>query len=522
MTKNPDFLILGGGTAGCVLAGRLLELQAGSVTVVEHGGSPVGRRVRTPIAYPALFGSRWDEGLRTLPQPGLRQRKLAWPRARMLGGCSGINAMIYQRGSPSDFADWPDNWGYDHVSPAFAAVEKRLFGGDADVSLSSHSPQSLPPIHPLTERFLESASKNLPRLRPGSVETQVGCLAFRRTQVDGRRQTTFDVFLKPYRASPQLQILQASVASISIRADRAIGIEAQRSGNNFRLQANKAIILCAGTVHSPLLLMRSGIGPKDVIARMGRSLRQETPDVGANLQDHLVFPLIYRTPVGLPLPKNLTREQRLAYVLHRNGPLASNIAEAGAFLSLRSTSPREQPEIQWHFTPTHYLEYPMKTSPSPAWSLGITLLHPQSRGTIRPSPEDPFTPLLDPRYGENPDDLEQTLAGVAQARTLARSPPLAEVSEEELLPGLQCMERAKIVRSLQAYSTSIFHPVGTCAIGEGGVGVVDPRLKVRGIDNLYVADTSIIPHLPSANPQAIAMMIGYRMAEFLSTTCLGI
>ncbi len=522
MTKNPDFLILGGGTAGCVLAGRLLELQAGSVTVVEHGGSPVGRRVRTPIAYPALFGSRWDEGLRTLPQPGLRQRKLAWPRARMLGGCSGINAMIYQRGSPSDFADWPDNWGYDHVSPAFAAVEKRLFGGDADVSLSSHSPQSLPPIHPLTERFLESASKNLPRLRPGSVETQVGCLAFRRTQVDGRRQTTFDVFLKPYRASPQLQILQASVASISIRADRAIGIEAQRSGNNFRLQANKAIILCAGTVHSPLLLMRSGIGPKDVIARMGRSLRQETPDVGANLQDHLVFPLIYRTPDGLSLPKSFTREQRLAYVHRRNGPLASNIAEAGAFLSLQSTSPGGLPEIQWHFTPTHYLEYPIKTAPIPAWSLGITLLHPQSRGTILPSPEDPFTPLLDPRYAEDPIDLEKTLAGVTQARTLARSAPLAEVSEEELLPGLQCMERDRIVRSLQAYSTSIFHPVGTCAIGEGGVGAVDPYLKVHGIDNLYVADASIIPRLPSANPQAIAMMIGYRMAEFLSTPCLGL
>ncbi len=519
MRDSFDFVIVGGGTAGCVLAGRLLELRAGSVAIVEQGGEPRGPRIYRPALYPSLFGSRWDEGLETVPQANLRSRRLNWPRGKMLGGSSGMNAMIYSRGNPADFEAWPEDWSYEKNLKAFCTVEQRIFNepGNDDSGSSTLAPS----IHLLSERFLAAAEQfGLPRRSHGSIEAVVGGCQYRRTARKGRRLTTYDLFLKAKIENEDLSVFPNFTAErILMKNDQAVGVVGTDRHGRSEIRASKAVILSIGSVRSPALLLRSGIGPAEDLKDIDVEVRIELDDVGRNLQDHLVYPIIYSTSEDMAIEKEFSRTSRLQYVESRDGAIASNLAEVGAFLSLDGSGDASsaRPDVQLHFTPNHYLEYPIREKPKPAWSIGVTLLHPKSRGAVRCQRGDSNEVLIDPSCLSDPSDIARTIEAVRKAEGIARQTALQSVAGPELLPGKYGTSDFRLESSIRAYSTTIFHPVGTCSMPTStSAGVVDENLLVRGTRNLFVADASVIPNLPSANPQAVVMMLGYRTAGYLS------
>ena len=513
MSEEFDYVIVGGGTAGCVLAGELHRRQAGSIALIESGFQPMGRRIHTPALYSSLFGSHWDYHFKTIPQPSLRDRKIRWPRGKMLGGCSGINAMIYSRGSPFDFLEWPAEWQFKEVLPFFQSNEHRLFGepGPASISQTQLKP------HPLSERFLLAAQQaGMSVLADLGVEARPGVCFYQRTQQAGRRLTTYSVFLKQ---SPPHLITNATVEKILIEDQKATGVRFVTGNQAFELKARRGVVLTAGTIHSPVLLQRSGIGLVETLERSGVEAKLPLEGVGANLQDHLVFPMIYAACGLNSMVSFEDRNARFQYASDRTGPLSSNIAEAGGFSMLGKTNPaksQERPQIQWHFTPTHYLEYSACRDPRNAWTIGVTLLHPKSRGRIQIASDENNPLIIDPGYLSNAEDLDQTIAAITQANAIAEQPALAQCHSGQLLPGAKRNSPERIESSIRAYATTIYHPVGTCAIGSDNQSVVDSQLRVHGLENLYIADASVIPKLPSANPQAIVMMIGCRMASILS------
>lgn len=519
MPEEFDYVIVGGGTAGCVLASELERRRCGSIAVIESGSQPVGKRIHTPALYTKLFGSRWDHGLVTVAQSFLRGRKIPWPRGKMLGGCSGMNAMIYSRGSPYDDVAWPTEWQYSNLVAHYESIEKRFFGDrytTDGTSHSTHQDQDELEIHPLSERFLLGAEQSgYEILSNFGVEAKQGACRFRRTQHLGRRQTTFSVFL---RSTLVRIISNATVEKIILHDQKATGVSVLIGKQSYEIHARKAVVLTAGAIHSPMILQRSGIGAIDTLARAGIEAKVPNEKVGENLQDHLVFPIIYSDKNINSMVSFSDRRARIRYAHDRTGPLASNIAEVGGFACLPSAQPSKQtrPDVQWHFTPNHYWEYSTRPDPSNAWTIGVTLLHPQSRGRIQIAHDDAHTSIIDPAYLSHPDDLERTIQAIEQAKEIAEQPALAECNAGQIFPGAKWNSADRLETAIRAYSTTIYHPVGTCAIGKPAMSVVDSRLQVHGMANLFVADASVIPELPSANPQAVVMMIGSRMASILA------
>ncbi len=524
MSAEFDYIVVGGGTSGCVLASELQRLQAGSIVVIESGSQPVGRRIHTPALYTSLFESRWDHNLVTVPQSSLRGREIPWPRGKMLGGCSGMNAMIYSRGSRFDFLTWPKEWRYPNLLNYFERIEDLFFGENPSACGSSNSysqNQGDIELHPLSERFLLAAQQSgLKILSDNGLESRPGACRFQRTQRAGRRQTTFSVFLSP---SSVQWMSNATVQEIILDDQRATGVSVQIEKQLFEIKARKGVILAAGAIHSPTLLQRSGIGPVDVLEQSGVEVKVSNKRVGENLQDHLIFPLIYASHrlnamASMCHPSEAERSARIRYAQDRTGPLTSNIAEVGGFSTLHDGKFELQkgPEIQWHFTPTHYLEYPNRPDPTNAWTIGVTLLHPKSRGKIRIAADNDHSVLIDPAYFSHPDDLDQTVRAISQATEIAEQPALAEYHRGQILPGSKRNTIDRMQASIRAYSTTIYHPIGTCAMGSPSDSVVNSGLQVHEVANLFVADASVIPEQPSANPQAVVMMIGCRMASILA------
>jgi choline dehydrogenase len=510
MTRDFDYVVVGGGTAGCVVAGELARRGIGSIAVLEQGSPPVGRRVRTPCLYPTLFVSRWAEAWRTSPQPHLRGRRIAWPRGKMFGGSTGLNAMIYLRATPEDFQAWPATWSYEEVDPIYQAIEHRIFQ-DAEASGQSSLEVPLEHIQPVSERFLEAARlSGFSSLPARTVQPQPGCLRYRRTQRRGRRCTTYEYFLKPYLDGTSLRRFDNTfVEEILFRDDRAVGVRLRHENSVSEIHANKALILCGGTIQTPAILMRSGIGRRDRLKVAGIVCRIELP-VGENLQDHLVFPVVHATSSDHSLPRIFSREQRIEYAKSREGLMTSNIAEVGGFFQSSDAGL----DFQLHFTPTHYLEYAAREEPTSAWSIGVTPLHPKSRGMICFDEKQPGDLIIDPSYLSAASDRSDIESAIQIAESIAAQSPLDEISLGRILP-----KNGKDLRSaIAAYSTSIFHPVGTCKMGEDEDSVVSSRMQVRGVNHLYIADASVIPELTSGNPQATVMMLGYRLADILSNS----
>ncbi|QDV24766.1 GMC family oxidoreductase [Aureliella helgolandensis] len=526
------FIIVGGGSAGCLLARLLAERGQGPIALLEAGGD--GRDVRcvVPNFYPRTFGSCLDWNYRTTPQTGLLNRALPWPRGKVIGGSGAINALIYLQPAQADL----QRWGF----PTIDRVAEECSVGALSSANATAAPPSLPatdgrqctfsqlplePVrqpHPWTQQFLD-ASKQLGCTQHNrwTQSTPNTSGIFTLTQAHGRRVHTglqlLESAQETFAPEPQLyRSTQVQVERILLEAGRARGVEfVDRDARVHRIFAEQEVILCGGAIGSPMLLMQSGVGPEEQLREAGILCQQALPGVGKNLQDHLVYPIIFRTRESQGLPRRFSLAQRDAYRQRGDGPLASNIAEAGALLNVPEVAATQ---FQIHFTPSHYLKYPATPTENHFCSLAITDLHPASRGTIRPyrTANGAWLPRVDPNYLSSPQDVSHYMAILPWLTAAIASGPLNKVVQVEVLPGPRCTTARKLEKSLRMFAQTIFHPVGTCRFGNSDVdGVVDGEFRVHGISGLRIADASVLPDLPAANTNASALWVAWQCAERL-------
>ncbi|HMH91245.1 MAG TPA: GMC family oxidoreductase N-terminal domain-containing protein [Streptosporangiaceae bacterium] len=525
-----DYVIVGAGSAGCVLASRLTENPDVRVLVLEAGPPDTADEIHIPAAVSQLFQGPYDWNYQTIPQQRAGDRSIYWPRGRVLGGSSSINAMIYIRGSRHDYDTWRDEygcdgWGYTDLLPYFLRSEHNSRGESAWHGASGPlSVQDLRYKSSLTEAFV-AAARNCGQAANDDFNgaQQDGVGFYQVTQQGGRRWSAADAYLHPAAARPNLTILTDALATgIEIEGGRALGVRYLRRGVEEVAWAEAEVILAGGAVNSPQLLMLSGIGPADDLREHGIPVLVESPGVGANLSDHPIVTGMWATPRSRGLwelagPRNLARWQ-----LMHSGPLTSNVAEAGGFW--RSDPALPAPDIQWHVLPVPYQNYGLADPAIRALSVLITLVAAGSRGRIRLHSADPrHKPAIDPAYLSDMTDLDPLLRAIAQVREFAAARPMSKICQSELAPGDGLRTEAELIDWIRSDITTIYHPAGTCAMGGDSVlaasklaSVVDTDLRVRGVERLRVVDASVMPTVPRGNTNAPVIAIAERAADLIS------
>ena len=530
-----DYIIVGAGSAGCVVANRLSADPDCSVLLVEAGG-----RDRNPLfRLPMLMGRLFHSGLcnwryHTEPVPTLEGRSLYWPRGKVLGGSSTINGMVYVRGNRHDYDRWAQmglsGWSYDEVLPAFRRSEAHVERDD----VYHHRAGELTVCrargrNPLFDRFVEAGGQaGHPVNDDFNGAEQEGCGRYDFTIRRGKRWSTSRAFLRPVRHRRNLTVLTDTLTRrVLVENGRASGVEVARNGQALRVGAAREVILSAGTVNSPQLLLLSGIGPPGELERHGIEVVHDLPGVGRNLQDHVDCVLSWECREPITLYRDL-RADRLAASIVRGMVFGEGIAttfpyEAGAFLKTRPEL--VAPDIQLHFMPalekTANLHFPnpFKREPVEA-NHGLTVrvgpIVPESRGTVTLRSANPAAPpRIQPNYLESAADLRTMIAGVRMVRDLMGQPAFHRYRGRELAPGAEARTDRDLEDWLRASAMTTFHPVGTCKMGVDPMAVVDARLRVRGLEGLRVADASIMPIITSGNTNAPAIMIGEKAAELL-------
>jgi choline dehydrogenase len=535
-----DYIVVGAGSAGCALAEGLSRSGRDRVLVLEAGGSDRRFWIDVPLGYGKLFfDPKVNWCYDTEPDPGLNGRRDFWPRGRVLGGSSSINAMVFIRGQAEDFDGWRDagcvGWGYDDVLPVFKAMETyaagaddwRGAGGPVPVRGAAHS------LHPLSERFIRAGEAvGLTRNADvnGATQEGVGYLQFT-IGADGKRCSAAKAFLRPALDRANIMVETGALTTgLIFDGRRCTGVAFEQRGQARTAHAAKGVILCAGAVESPAILMRSGIGPGDDLAALGIPVRHANAQVGRNLQDHLGMNYVYRSRV--PTLNGVLRPwwgKALAgarYLATGRGPLSLSINQAGGFV--RTSGANDRPNIQLYFqalttsqTPRAGGERPlMSPDPFEAFALGLSSCRPKSRGrlTLRSArPGD--SPRIQPNSFSDPGgaDMAEMIEGARLIFRMARTAPLAEVIAAPLDPALETAADAALAADVRARAGTVFHPCGTCRMGaDAAESVVDPRLRVHGVDGLRVADASVFPSILSGNLNAAAMMVGRKAADLIA------
>ncbi|MEW6688821.1 MAG: GMC family oxidoreductase N-terminal domain-containing protein [Pseudomonadota bacterium] len=522
--SEADFVVVGGGSAGCVLARRLSDDPAAHVCLIEAGPPDDNVLCRVPLGAALFAPTRWRNwAFETEPQAGLNGRRGYQPRGRMLGGSSAINAMIYMRGHPSDYDDWAAagcrGWGWQDVLPYFKRAEANerlrdaLHGTDGPLNVADlRSP------NPFAARFLEACEQaGLARNPDFNGAEQEGVGWYQVTQKDGERCSAAAAYLTPeVRRRSNLEILTNNRATkVRLEGLRASGVELE---NRSFVRAKRSVILCAGAFQSPQLLMLSGVGPAEELERHGIGVVRDLPGVGRNLQDHLDFILLYKVDstelVGfsaagaLRLVREIGRWRR-----ERRGMLTSNFAEAGGFLRLDPAARR--PDIQLHFVVALVDDHARKPHWGHGYSLHVCVLRPRSRGSVSLASADPLAaPRIDPNFLGCEEDTATLLRGVKLGRSIMGSSVFSSFNPREIYTA-EAKSGDDLLLHIRQRADTIYHPAGTCRMGTGTDAVVDPTLKVHGMDNLYVADASVMPTLVGGNTNAPCIMIGERAAEFV-------
>jgi choline dehydrogenase len=523
-----DYVIVGAGTAGCVLAQRLSAVSRYRVLLLEAGGSDRRLWVRVPIGYGRTFNDpRVNWMYETDPDPGLNGVRSFWPRGKVLGGSGSINAMVYARGQPSDFEDWAacagPSWGWAHVRPVFEALENRADGGPGQLRVTDMNPMA----HPLCQAYLQACEELGYRYTPDfNGEQPEGVGIYPTTTRDGWRESTATAYLRPALTRPNLLLrMKAQVQQLEFQAQRATGVAYQWHGRLRRARAAQAVILSAGSINSAQLLQLSGIADPALLSRLGIPLRHASPAVGRNLQDHLGINYYYRSRV--PTLNNalypLAGKMRAAmqYLFNRTGPLSMSVNQGGGFI--RSSPDKATPDMQLYFNPASYTGTRTRTrrlmNPDafPGFLLSFNACRPTSRGHLAIRSADPdVAPAIFPNYLSTERDVADVLIGARLMRRLAATAPLAALIDSELAPGSVLQSDAELLEDFRQRAGTVFHPVGTCAMGTDPThSVVDPRFRVHGIDGLRVADASVFPSITSGNTNAPVVMVAERAATMV-------
>jgi len=517
-----DYVIVGAGSAGCVLTHRLATETDAEILVLEAGEPDEKREISIPAAYPDLFKSEVDWEYYTEPQAELGDRELYWPRGKTLGGSSSINAMIYIRGHPSDYDRWAklgnEGWGYEELLPYFKRAEHNERGADEYHGAAGQlNVADLQAPNELSEAFVDAAANaGYRRNDDFNGETQEGVGLYQVTQKDGKRHSAAKAYLKPVLDRENVTALTgAQVTEIEIEDGEATGVTYERAGGTGRVAASQEVIVSAGAINSPQLLMLSGVGPGDHLAEHDVDVVADSPGVGKNLQDHLnAFVVCHCSePISLDDAESLLNMGK--YFALDDGPLTSNIGEAGGFV--RTDDAVDVPDVQFHFGPAYFVEHGLSNPETGyGFSLGALKLRPESRGEIRLDSADAFDdPAIDPKYLTGDGDLATLLDGLKMAREITQTEPLASYHDGELLPGEDVQTDEELEQFIRESAETLYHPVGTCKMGSDDEAVVDDHLRVRGVENLRVVDASVMPTVTSGNTNAPTIAIAERAAELI-------
>lgn len=519
-----DFVIVGAGSAGCVLARRLSDDPKTTVLLLEAGGAATQKEFAIPAAFSKLFRSAHDWAFYTEPQPHLANRKLYWPRGKVLGGSSSINAMIYIRGHRHDFDHWRNlgntGWSYSDVLPYFKKSEHQTriaseyHGQDGPLCVSD-----LRTVNPLSRAFVEAAVElGFPRNADFNGAQQEGFGLYQVTQRRGKRCSAANAFLDSARARRNLTIhTGAHAARILFDGKRATGLAYLRHGKQETAHARREVLVSCGTVQSPQLLMLSGIGPADHLRSLDIPVVTDLPGVGQNLQDHLFLAVAYHCKKPITLDKAENLGNFLRYLAFKTGPLTSNVAESGGFVSMTPGAPA--PDLQFHFGPVYYLNHGFDRPEGHGFSIGPTLLRPKSRGCITLRSADPLAPpAIQPNYLSEDSEVCVLVEGIRLARRLAKAKAFAAYCGGEFCPGQDAQSDDALAEYVRKSAETVYHPVGTCKMGHDPMAVVDDHLRVHGVQGLRVIDASIMPTLIGGNTNAATIMIAEKAADLLRNT----
>jgi choline dehydrogenase len=510
-----DYIVIGAGTAGCVLASRLTERPGISVLLIEAGPADRKREIHIPAAFSKLFHTEVDWNYSTEPQEHLNGRRLYWPRGKVLGGSSSMNAMIYIRGARADYDAWRDagnaGWGWDDVLPLFKASENQQRGPSAEHGTGGPlRVEDLRCVNPLTEAFLAACeAEGIAKNADFNGASQEGAGLYQVTQRKGARASAADAYLTPALRRGNLTVwTKVQVARVLIEDSRATGVEFFCKGALQQVRAAKEVILAAGAVGSPHLLMLSGVGPRHELEPLGISVTVDLEGVGGNLQDHLNAGQSYACTQAISLSKAESPWNVLKYIFQKAGPLTSNIAEAGAFL--KSRPDLVECDLQLHFAPVYFVEHGSRNPPGHGFSLGALLLTPRSRGRISLRSADPReAPAIDPAYLSDMADMAPACEGLKRAWKILEQKAFDEYR------GAAVMEKTDPAEFLRANGETLYHPVGTCKMGNDAASVVDARLRVYGVEGLRVVDASIMPNITRGNTNAPVYMIAEKAARMI-------
>ncbi|WP_028942582.1 GMC family oxidoreductase [Pseudomonas vranovensis] len=523
-----DYVVVGAGPAGCLLANRLSADPGCRVLLLEAGGRDNYPWIHIPVGYLYCIGNpRTDWCFKTEAQPGLNGRALGYPRGKVLGGCSSINGMIYMRGQAGDYDRWAEQgnagWAWKDVLPLFKASENH-FGGASEVhgNEGEWRVEQQRYSWAILDAFREAAAQSgIDTVDDFNGGDNQGCGYFQVNQRSGIRWNSAKAFLRPVLKRPNLTVLtDVLVDQVILDNGRASAVRARWQGNWQHFSARREIILCAGSVGSPGILQRSGIGPRGLLESLGIAVRHELPGVGGNLQDHLQLRLIYQVSQARTLNQvaNSTWGKLgmgLRYLYDRSGPLAMAPSQLGAFV--RSGPEQASANLQYHVQPLSLERFGEPLHHFPAFTASVCNLRPASRGRIdirSANPDD--APLIDPNYLSDPEDLRVAAQAIRITRKIVQAPALAAFSPKEYLPGPDLQSEEQLHEAAGQIGTTIFHPVGTCRMGNGPLGVVDDQLRVHGVPGLRIADASIMPQIVSGNTCSPTLMIAEKAAQLIT------
>lgn len=517
-----DYIIIGAGSAGCVLANRLSKDPQNSVLLIEAGPADKKREIHIPAAFSELFKTSVDWAYESTPQPAAAGRKLFLPRGKVLGGSSSINAMIYIRGNRADYDHWADlgnsGWGYEDLLPYFtkgegnARVQDRFHGTEGELSIvDPNDPRAL------SHAFIEGAKEaGFEANEDFNGENQEGFGLYQVTQKSGKRMSTAAAFLKPALKRSNLTVItEAEVESLVWSENRISGVTYRKNGALESVESAREVLLSAGAYNSPKILLLSGIGPSQELTELGIDSRLDLPGVGKNLQDHLIVPMVFDTYPQSTLETARSVKSLVNYLLWTEGPLSSNIAEAGGFI--KTLPELAAPDIQFHFGPGYFYNHgfgiPTKGY---GYSLGPTLLQPESTGSVTlASPQPSVAPLIDHQYLTGAEDVATLVRGFKAGMKIMNSSCMKSYFRGFHLPDRRLVSEAEIAMHVREQAQTLYHPVGTARMGTDKDAVVDARLNVRGVAGLRVVDASIMPKIVRGNTNAPVIAIAEKAAEMI-------